>query len=68
VGSVATVHHSVATGELIEVKTGLFGLGKHLFIPTDEVEGIRAAGVILKRSKYEFHDFGLDVRPDDLRG
>lgn len=68
VGTVARVYRSLATPEVIEVKTGLFGLGKHLFVPAEEVEGVGAAGVILKHSKYEFHDFGLDARPDDLRG
>ncbi len=65
VGTVARVHRFAAQ-EVIEVKTGLFGLGKHLFVPADEVDGITEGGLILKHSKYEFHDIGLDARPGDL--
>jgi ribosomal 30S subunit maturation factor RimM len=68
VGTVARVHRSLATREIIEVKTGLLGLGKHLFVPAEEVDRVSEAGLILKHTKYEFHDVGLDARPDDLRG
>jgi len=51
-------------GELVEVKTGLFGLGKHLYVPMTEVDAVTEAGVILKHPKQEFHEAGLDARPD----
>jgi hypothetical protein len=57
VGSVAGV------GDVVEVKTGLFGLGKRLYVPPGEIDGITQAGVILKHAKYEFHEVGLDARP-----
>ncbi len=57
---VGTVAH---VGEVVEVKTGPFGLGKHLYVPPEAVDGVTEAGVILKHAKYEFHDFGLDSRP-----
>ena len=57
VGTVARV------GEVVEVKTGLFGLGTHLFVPPSEVDGVTEAGVILRHSKNEFHSVGLDRRP-----
>jgi hypothetical protein len=61
VGTVARVHR-----EVIEVKTGPFGLGKHLYVPPNAVDGVTEAGVILRHPKQEFHDVGLDARPDQL--
>jgi hypothetical protein len=66
VGTVARVHHPAATGEVIEVKTGLLGLGAHLYVQTDDVDAVTEAGLILKRAKQEFHEAGLDARPDNL--
>ena len=61
VGSVAHVYR-----EVVEVKTGPFGLGKHLYVPPNEVDSVTEAGVILRHPKQEFHDVGLDARPDQL--
>ena len=61
VGSVIRVQ-----GDVVEVKTGRFGFGKHLYVQPDAVDGITEECVILKHPKQEFHDFGLDVRPDQL--
>jgi hypothetical protein len=57
VGTVARV------GDVVEVQTGLFGLGKHLYVSPDAVDGVTEAGLILKHAKHEFHDAGLDARP-----
>lgn len=67
VGSVARVYHGVAASDIVEVKTGPFGLGKHLYVPPEEVDGVTDAGLILKHPKQEFHEAGLDARPDDLK-
>ena len=61
VGTVSRVH-----GAVVEVKTGPFGLGKHLYVPPDSVDGVTEAGVILRHAKQEFHGVGLDARPDEL--
>jgi hypothetical protein len=58
VGTVARV------GDIVEVKTGPFGLGTHLYVPPTEVDGVTDAGVILKHAKQDFHEAGLDARPD----
>jgi hypothetical protein len=58
VGTVAGVH-----GEVVEVKTGLFGLGKHLYVPPSAVDGVTEAGVVLRHAKQQFHEVGLDARP-----
>ena len=57
VGTVARV------GDIVEVKTGLFGLGKHLYVPPGAIDGVTDAGVILKHGKHEFHNYGLDAPP-----
>src|SRR5947207_11110248 len=46
VGTVARV------GDVVEAKTGPFGLGKRLYVPPDDIDGVTEAGVILKRAKY----------------
>jgi Uncharacterized protein conserved in bacteria (DUF2171) len=68
VGTVARIYHPPATREVVEVQTGLLGLGKHLYVHAEEVDRITEAGLILKHAKHEFHAAGLDARPDDLRG
>jgi hypothetical protein len=66
VGTVARVHHPAAAHEVIEVKTGLLGLGKHLYVQAEQVDAVTEAGVILKHPKQDFHEAGLDARPDGL--
>jgi hypothetical protein len=66
VGTVARVHHGAAAHDVIEVKTGMLGLGKHLYVQTEEVDAVTEAGLILKHAKQEFHDAGLDARPESL--
>ena len=61
VGTVAHVYR-----EVVEVKTGPLGLGKHLYAPQSEVDAITEAGVVLRHPKHEFHAIGLDTRPDKL--
>ena len=52
--------------ELVEVKSGPFGLGKRLYVPSEAVDDVTEAGVILRHSKQEFHNVGLDARPDQM--
>jgi hypothetical protein len=58
VGTVARVHR-----EVVEVKTGRFGLGKPLCVPPNAVDGVTEECVILKHARQDFHDVGLDARP-----
>jgi hypothetical protein len=68
VGTVARVYHPAAAREVVEVQTGLFGLGKHLYVQPEAVDAVTEAGLVLKHAKNEFHDAGLDAKPDDLSG
>ena len=47
-------------------RPGDFGLGKRLYVPPNAVDGVTEECVILRHPKQEFHDAGLDVRPDQL--
>ncbi len=52
--------------ELIEVRTGFLGLGKHLFIPQSAVKDVTEGGVFLTVTRDEVHQRGWDRRPTDL--
>jgi hypothetical protein len=67
VGSVARIHHAAPSTEVLEVKTGLFGMGKHLYVQPTQVDAVTDAGVVLKLPKQEFHDAGMEARPEMLR-
>jgi len=64
VGTVARVLEQAAAREIIEVKTGPFGMGKHLYVPATEVDAITDGGLVLKYPKHEFHEVGFDARPE----
>ena len=66
VGTVARIYHPTAANEVIEIKTGPLGLGKHLYVQTEQVDAVTEAGVILRHAKQEFHDAGLDAKPEGL--
>jgi ribosomal 30S subunit maturation factor RimM len=66
VGTVSRLHHPTGAQDVIEVKTGLFGLGQHLYVPSDEVDAVTEAGVILKHAKQQFHEVGLDAPPEGV--
>jgi sporulation protein YlmC with PRC-barrel domain len=52
--------------DIVEVKTGLFGLGKHYYVPFDSIQDVTAACIFVKESKDRLEDMGWDVRPDYL--
>jgi hypothetical protein len=66
VGVVERVHRFGESAEVVEVKTGPLGLGKHLYVPPEAIDGVTEAGLMLKHSKQEFHEVGLDVKPENL--
>jgi len=68
VGTVAHIYHPSETDQVIEVKTGFLGLGKHLYVTPDEINALTDGGVILKHPKQEFHSVGLDAKPENLAG
>ena len=52
--------------EILEVKTGLFGLGKHLYIPFSAIHDVTSGCVFINEPKDRIEDQGWDTRPDYL--
>jgi len=77
VGAISHVyrHSLIAAGEVagswhaddrIEVSTGLFGLGTHLYVPFDAVDEVTHAAVTLTQTKREIDDLGWERKPSTL--
>ena len=75
VGTIARVYrHDLAEGmsavatlpreEILEVKTGLLGLGKHYFVPFDAIQDVTTGCIFVKEPKERIDDMGWDIRPD----
>ena len=52
--------------EIIEVKTGVFGLGKHLYVPFGAIQDVTSGCVFVNVPKERVEDAGWDVKPDYL--
>ena len=48
---------------MLEVKTGFFGLGRHLYIPLSAVQEILAGCVYLAQPKEAFEELGWYTKP-----
>jgi hypothetical protein len=75
VGSIAAVHHvseppdpvpATMPDDILEVKTGLLGLGKRLYVPMNAVQEVLPASVFLSRPKEEFESLGYYEKPPQL--
>src|SRR3954465_13312831 len=49
--------------ELIEVKTGFLGLGKHLYIPMSAVQEVLTDSIFLSKSRESFGELGYEEKP-----
>jgi hypothetical protein len=54
--------------EIIEVKTGFLGLGKHLYIPVSAVQEVLTDSIFLSKSRESFEELGYETKPDNLVG
>jgi hypothetical protein len=61
-GGVATAPHE----EILEVKTGLLGLGKHFWVPLSAIEDVTTGCVFVKQPKDAIDQQGWDTRPGYL--
>jgi hypothetical protein len=61
-GTVATLPRE----DILEVKTGLLGLGKHYYVPFDAIQDVTQACVFVKDPKGRMETLGWDTRPDYL--
>ena len=75
VGSVGEVHHvsqlpdpaaASVPDEILEVKTGLLGLGKHLYVPMSAVQEVLSESVFISRPKEDFESLGYYDKPAHL--
>ena len=76
IGSVAQIHRYTelpdpeSTAEMpeeyIEVKSGLFGLGKHYFIPLSLVQEVLTDSLYVDKAKEDLDSLGFDRKPDHL--
>ncbi len=57
---------SMPREEILEVKTGILGLGKHLYIPFSAIQDVTSGCVFVNESKERIDDMGWDVKPDYL--
>ena len=53
--------------KVIEVKTGLLGLGKHLYIPTQAIEMVTDDNIVLNRPRAEVEAADWTTKPEQLR-
>jgi len=75
IGSIAQVHRRsvpidafdvAVPDEIVEVKTGFLGLGKHLYIPMSDVHEVLPESVYLARAKEQLKSLGYYSRPDHI--
>jgi hypothetical protein len=52
--------------DVIEVKTGLFGLGKHYYVPFSAIHDVTSGCVFINQHKDDIESLGWDVKPDYL--
>jgi hypothetical protein len=60
--SVGTMPHE----DILEVKTGFFGLGKHLYVPFGAIQDVTSGCVFINQPKEHVDQQGWDVKPDYL--
>jgi hypothetical protein len=64
--STAGTAESMPREDVLEVKTGLFGLGKHLYVPFSAIQDVTTGCVFVNQPKDALEAQGWDVRPDYL--
>ena len=52
--------------DILQVKTGLLGLGKHFYIPFNAIQDVTSGCVFVNQPKDRIDDMGWDVKPDYL--
>jgi hypothetical protein len=52
--------------DIVEVKTGFMGLGRHLYVPTNAIHDVTQGCVFLSKSKGDIDNLDWATRPDYL--
>ena len=66
VGAGAPGDSSAPMDEILEVKTGLFGLGKHLYVPFSAIQDVTSGCVFINAPKDQLDNEGWETKPDYL--
>jgi hypothetical protein len=66
VGTSATSAEARPSEDIIEVQTGLLGLGRRLYIPVGAVEDIVGGSIFVKEPKEGLDERGWGTRPPGL--
>jgi hypothetical protein len=75
IGTVAMLHRAITGSDpaaasapegILEVRTGLFGLGNRLYVPVDAVQEVLDDGVFLSHSKDELEALAYYEKPAHL--
>ena len=66
VSSGSSEMQGTAREELLEVKTGPLGLGKHLYVPFSAIQDVTSGCVFVNISKDRVDEQGWEVKPDYL--
>jgi hypothetical protein len=61
-----TVVVATARDEILEVKTGMFGLGKHFFVPLSLIHDVTGDSVFLSINSYDDELARFKARPEYL--
>ena len=63
----STTNVATAPGEdVIEVKTGLFGLGKHYYVPFSAIHDVTSGCIFINKRHDDMDGLAWDVKPDYL--
>jgi hypothetical protein len=66
VGTGSNTTEEMPHDEVIEVKTGLLGLGKHLYVPFSTIQDVTSGCAFLRMPKEQIEQQNWDVKPDYL--
>jgi hypothetical protein len=55
-----------AQHDIIEVKTGWFGLGQHYYIPTSAIDDGLEESVFISKQREDLDNLGWSVKPSEL--
>ena len=81
IGSIAHLHRRNSVGEadgegpttalapsdeIMEIRTGFLGLGKHYYIPVSAVQEVLTDSVFLAKAREAFEQEGYERKPDGL--
>jgi hypothetical protein len=65
-GSRADSPDATSQEDLIDVKTGWFGLGQHYYIPTSAIDDGLEESIFVSKRREDLDDLGWNLKPPEL--